>query len=78
MWSSGFLPGKYSGVALRAAGDPVLYVKNPGVNSDERRTMLDALSAERDHLSANSAILRSRTAFPNMRWPSACRRACRS
>ena len=44
MWSSGFLPTKYDGVALRGAGDPVLYVKNPpGVNPDDRRTMLDAL-----------------------------------
>ncbi|MFM7398551.1 MAG: DUF1501 domain-containing protein, partial [Verrucomicrobiota bacterium] len=29
MWSSGFLPTKHTGVALRAAGDPVLYVQNP-------------------------------------------------
>jgi hypothetical protein len=29
MWSSGFLPSKFSGVALRAVGDPVLYMKNP-------------------------------------------------
>ena len=45
MWSSGFLPTKYDGVALRGAGDPVLYVKNPpGVNRGDRRAMLDALS----------------------------------
>lgn len=45
MWSSGFLPTKYDGVALRGTGDPVLYVKNPpGVNPRDRRTMLDALS----------------------------------
>lgn len=45
MWSSGFLPGKFDGVALRGQGDPVLYVKNPpGVSSGDRRTMLDALS----------------------------------
>ncbi len=44
MWSSGFLPTKYDGVALRGAGDPVLFVKNPpGVSRDDRRTMLDAL-----------------------------------
>jgi len=44
MWSSGFLPTKYDGVALRGTGDPVLYVKNPpGVTQDDRRTMLDAL-----------------------------------
>ncbi len=45
MWSSGFLPTKYSGVALRAQGDPVLYIQNPpGVDRDDRRAMLDALS----------------------------------
>jgi hypothetical protein len=44
MWSSGFLPSKYSGVALRSGGDPVLYVQNPpGVNGASRRAMLDAL-----------------------------------
>jgi hypothetical protein len=44
MWSSGFLPTKFDGVALRGAGDPVLFVKNPpGVSREDRRTMLDAL-----------------------------------
>jgi hypothetical protein len=44
MWSSGFLPGKYSGVALRSVGDPVLYVQNPaGVSKESRRAMLDTL-----------------------------------
>jgi hypothetical protein len=44
MWSSGFLPTKYTGVALRGQGDPVLYVKNPpGVQPGNRRAMLDAL-----------------------------------
>lgn len=44
MWSSGFLPTNYSGVALRGAGDPVLYLANPaGVSTTDRRTMLDAL-----------------------------------
>lgn len=44
LWSSGFLSGQHSGVALRAAGDPVLYINNPdGVNSDVRRKMLDGL-----------------------------------
>jgi uncharacterized protein (DUF1501 family) len=44
MWSSGFLPSSYDGVALRGAGDPVLYLKNPpGVSETDRRVMLDAL-----------------------------------
>ena len=44
MWSSGFLPTRYTGVALRGSGDPVLYLDNPqGVTRADRRTMLDAL-----------------------------------
>ncbi len=44
MWSSGFLPTRHTGVALRAQGDPVLFLKDPpGVDRDARRAMLDAL-----------------------------------
>ena len=44
MWSSGFLSSKYTGVALRHIGDPVLYVQNPpGVSSQNRRAMLDTV-----------------------------------
>ncbi|AMV26594.1 hypothetical protein VT84_19495 [Gemmata sp. SH-PL17] len=46
MWASGFLPGRYSGVALRSVGDPVLYVQNPdGVSEASRRAMLDTLGS---------------------------------
>ncbi len=42
MWSSGFLSGQYSGVALRSGGDPVLFINNPdGVPAKIRRRMLD-------------------------------------
>jgi hypothetical protein len=45
MWSSGFLPTDHNGVALRSAGDPVLYLRNPpGVSVTDRRTMLDTLA----------------------------------
>ncbi len=45
LWSAGFLPGQYSGVALRSGADPVLYVSNPdGVPRQIRRRMLDATS----------------------------------
>ncbi|MBX9677658.1 MAG: DUF1501 domain-containing protein [Gemmataceae bacterium] len=45
MWSSGFLPTRFNGVALRGAGDPVLYIQNPpGVAAQDRRLMLDALA----------------------------------
>ncbi len=44
MWGSGFLPTKYTGVALRSGGDPVLYLPNPeGVLREDRRVMLDTL-----------------------------------
>ena len=40
----------YNGVALRSAGDPVLYLKNPtGVGRADRRTMLDALQQLNRH-----------------------------
>jgi len=45
LWSAGFLSGKYSGVGLRSAGDPVLFIGNPdGVSTEVRRAMLDGLS----------------------------------
>jgi hypothetical protein len=44
IWSAGFLSANYAGVALRAGGDPVLYINNPdGVNGQVRRRMLDSL-----------------------------------
>ncbi|HZL36258.1 MAG TPA: DUF1501 domain-containing protein [Tepidisphaeraceae bacterium] len=46
LWSAGFLSAQYAGVALRTAGDPVLYIKNPqGVDTAVRRKMLDGLDA---------------------------------
>jgi uncharacterized protein (DUF1501 family) len=45
LWGSGFLPGKHAGVALRAMGDPVLFLKDtPGVTREMRRKMLDGLN----------------------------------
>jgi hypothetical protein len=45
MWSSGYLPTRYNGVALRGSGDPVLYLHNPdGVDTGDRRAMLDTLN----------------------------------
>jgi len=45
LWSSGYLPGKYAGVALRSLGDPVLFLKDtPGISRDVRRQMLDGLN----------------------------------
>ena len=45
LWGAGFLPSRHQGVALRANGDPVLYLSNPaGVSASTRRRMLDALA----------------------------------
>ena len=45
LWGSAFLPSKYQGVALRAKGDPVLFLSNPpGVDAQTRRRMLDSLA----------------------------------
>lgn len=45
LWGSGFLPSKHAGVALRSAGDPVLYLSNPkGITDKRRRSMLNALA----------------------------------
>jgi hypothetical protein len=44
LWGSGYLPGKFSGVALRSLGDPVLFLKDtPGVPREMRRNLLDGL-----------------------------------
>ncbi len=44
LWSAGFLPSVYQGVQCRSKGDPVLNISNPvGVNSEDRRAMLDTL-----------------------------------
>lgn len=45
LWSAGFLPSKYQGVALRAKGDPVLFLSNPpGIDAATRRRSLDAIN----------------------------------
>ena len=46
MWSSGFLPTRFTGVSLRGSGDPVLYIQNPeGITRADRRRTLDTLGA---------------------------------
>ncbi len=60
MWSSGFLPTRHTGVALRSGGDPVLYLPNPpGVQSTDRRLMLDASVNSIGTVTISSGILRS-------------------
>jgi len=50
LWSAGFLPPKHQGVALRANGDPVLFLSNPsGVDSTTRRRALDAINRLNQH-----------------------------
>jgi hypothetical protein len=45
LWGTGFLPSNLQGVALRAQGDPVLFLSDPpGVDKPMRRRMLDGLN----------------------------------
>ncbi|MEM6363094.1 MAG: DUF1501 domain-containing protein [Planctomycetota bacterium] len=45
LWGSGFLPGKYDGVELRADKDAVLYLNSPdGIQRSSRRSALDGLA----------------------------------
>lgn len=45
LWSSGYLPGKHSGVSFRSQGDPILFMQDPpGVSRQLRRQTLDTLS----------------------------------
>jgi uncharacterized protein (DUF1501 family) len=51
LWGSGFLPGSFAGVALRAQGDPVLFLKDsPGISRELRHEMIEGL-ARLDHRS---------------------------
>ena len=64
LWSAGFLSGQYSGVSLRSAGDPVLFINNPeGVPAEVRRRMLDG--ARRNEPAAVRAPGRSRDQDPH-------------
>jgi hypothetical protein len=50
MWGTGWLPSEHQGVALRAQGDPVLFLNDPpGVDREGRRRMLDGLAALNRH-----------------------------
>ena len=45
LWGSGFLPGRYDGVELRADRDAVLYLNSPpGIDRESRRKSLDRLN----------------------------------
>ncbi len=45
LWGAGMLPSEHQGVALRASGDPVLFLSNPnGLDRSTRRAMLDSLA----------------------------------
>ena len=74
LWGAGFLPSQHQGVALRANGDPVLYINNPpGVDAAARRTMLDGLAKLNQAAFNALAIRKSRRASPNTKWRSRCK-----
>jgi hypothetical protein len=65
LWGAGVLPSRYQGVALRAKGDPVLFLRNPpGVSPAARRRMLDRLADmnEREHEAFGHPETRTRIA----------------
>jgi uncharacterized protein (DUF1501 family) len=65
LWGAGFLPTQHQGVALRGAGDPVLYLSNPpGVDAGARRAMLDAVAElnEVQHAAVGDPETRTRIA----------------
>ena len=71
LWGAGMLPGKHAGVALRSAGDPVLFLKNPaGVSPAARRRMLDALKRmnERSYAEVGDPVTQSRIAQYEMAY----------
>ncbi|MEE3372953.1 MAG: DUF1501 domain-containing protein [Planctomycetota bacterium] len=44
LWTNGFLPSSYRGVAFRSQGDPILHLANPrGVSTRYQRAKLDTL-----------------------------------
>jgi hypothetical protein len=44
-WSSGFLPGRFQGVQLRAQGEPVFYLNTPpGVSLEQQQTDIAAIN----------------------------------
>ncbi|MDF1850948.1 MAG: DUF1501 domain-containing protein [Verrucomicrobiales bacterium] len=46
LWGSGFLPTSHQGVQMRAAGDPVLYLRDPAFGDPARkRKLLDTVSS---------------------------------
>jgi hypothetical protein len=45
-WHSGFLPGRFQGVAFQSKGDPVHYLNSPdGVTAGRQRDVIDAVEA---------------------------------
>ena len=71
LWGTGFLPSEHQGVALRANGDPVLFLSNPpGTSAAARRRMLDALAElnEERHAELGDPEIRTRIAQYEMAY----------
>lgn len=63
LWGSGFLPSRHQGVRFRPDKDPILYLNNPpGVSSETRRAMLDALNQLHEARGAIDPVLENRIA----------------
>ncbi len=80
LWGSGFLPTKYQGVALRSAGDKVLYLSNPaGIDASCATTHARfAGSIEHRRLRKESVIQKRKLALPSTKWRFGCKPVCRT
>ena len=80
LWASGFLPSSYQGVRFRAGSAPVLFLEDPpGISphdaaADARRRRRSSTRCS----TTRTAIPRSRRASRSTRWPTGCRRPCRT
>ena len=81
LWGSGFLPSQHQGVQFRARQGSGALPERSGRASTatSRRRMLDTLRAlEQQQHARVHAIPRSTRASRSTRWPTACRRRCRT
>jgi len=69
LWSSGFLPSSYQGVALRSGGEPVLDLKNPpGINDTRQAAFFETVGElnRLRHEEVGDAEIETRTAAYEM------------
>ena len=81
MWGSGFLPGRFQGVEFNSQRrpGPLRRATRRACRREQQRDVVDAVSELNRHPRRDGATTRRSTrGSPSTRWPSGCRRACRS